>query len=344
MKMIRDVWLVCCLIGLSLLFLTSSAIAASRPTNTLPQISLQVMDLPPLQSYYVLQGKPGTVFNEHIRLQNMNKCSGPVDIYAVDGATSQTSGAVYLDKSAPRSDVGAWTKMNPSRVNIEPVESVVVGFSVTIPKNARSGDHLGGIVAEVEKPQNTAPHTGATFQIKTRSLVIIAIEVHVQGPTVEGLQANGVKIGSTAGYQTVKIGLTNAGNVMLRPSGSLQVFDTQGNRLQNLPLKLDTFLPSSHIDYPVYMQNKALNVGTYKAHVILRYGQNHFLNYTTDFSITAAQLQAIQTTSQPALAHVPILDSTASFTWPILGGLGIILMGLVGFAAFYFGRKGASKK
>ena len=46
------------------------------------------------------------------------------------------------------SDVGAWTRLSVGRVHLRPRQAKVVDFTLRVPRDVRSGDHLGGIVAD----------------------------------------------------------------------------------------------------------------------------------------------------------------------------------------------------
>lgn len=74
--------------------------------------------------------------------------AGSVRLYAVDAATGQNSGAVYLDAEAPRTNVGAWISLEHDTMLLAPGEERTIGFTVVVPATAQPGDHLGALVAQ----------------------------------------------------------------------------------------------------------------------------------------------------------------------------------------------------
>ncbi len=302
-----------------------------------PQFGLQPVLYDPSQpltkSYFIFDRKPGVTVKSQVRVINVGTARGSVSLYAVDATTGQTSGAVYLNHDDPRNDVGAWVTLGVQHLTLNPGQSKIVPFQVTIPNSVRPGQHLGGIVAEnLAQPGSTpTPNPNGktgTFQIKVKNLTIIAVQVNLPGTSVERLAATGVQAGGQNGFQNLLVGLSNTGNVMLKPYGSLQVTNTQGQSVANQSLRLDTFLPQTAINYPVYIKGPALGPGDYQAMLTLMYGHNQVLHYTTKFSITQQQITQVfgSTRTQPPLG-LPGGDFLGLPLWGIiLVGSGLVLL------------------
>ncbi len=240
---------------------------------------------------------------------------------------------VYLNRDDPRNDVGAWVTLSAQHLTLNPGQSKIVSFQVTIPASVRPGQHLGGIVAENLTQLGTTPTPNPngktdTFQIKVKNLTIIAVQVNLPGTSVEKLAATGLQAGGQNGFQNLQVGLSNTGNVMLKPYGSLQVTDAQGKSVVNQSLRLDTFLPQTAINYPVYIKGPALVPGDYQAVLTLMYGHNQVLHYTTKFTITQQQVTQVfgSSPTQPPLG-LPGGDFLGLPLWGlILTGGGLLLL------------------
>ncbi len=107
------------------------------------------------------------------------------------------------------------------------------------------------------------------------------------------MAGTGVQAGGQNGYQQLLLGLSNTGTVMLKPYGSLQVANAQGQFVKNLSLKLDTFLPQTAINYPIAIMGQALGPGDYQAVLSLTYGNSQVLHYTTKFNVTQQQVTQV---------------------------------------------------
>ena len=280
-----------------------------------PQFGLQPVLYDPsnalTKSYFIFDSKPGIVVKSRVRVINSGTARGSVSLYPVDATTGQTSGAVYLNGNDPRKDVGAWLTLGAQELTLDPGQSQIIPFQVTIPSTVRPGQHLGGIVAEnlaqeSNTPTGSAKKNTSTFQINIKNLTIIAVQVNLPGTPVEQLANTGVEAGGENGYQQLLVGLSNTGTVMLKSSGTLQVTDAQGHVLEHFPLKLDTFLPQTSINYPVAITGQALGVGDYSAALDLTYGHGKVLHSISKFSITPEKITQIfssnRTQAPPGLA------------------------------------------
>jgi len=294
------------------------------------------------KSYFILDSKPGIVVKSSVRVTNAGTATGSVALYPVDATTAQTSGAVYLNQNDPRKDVGAWITLATQKLTLNPGQSQIVQFQVTIPSTVRSGQHLGGIVAEnLTLQQNSTQaqngkNTG-TFQITVKNLTIVAVQVNLPGTPVEQLTATKVQAGGANGYQSLLLGLSNTGNVMVKSHGTLQVTNAQGQQVKNYPLTLDTFVPQTSINYPVYIKGQALGPGDYQATLDLTYGQdNKVLHYTTKFSITQQQVAQVFQSSSQTQAPPGLFGggSSAPSPWLLTGG-GLALLLIVGSLLYW---------
>ncbi len=282
---------------------------------------------PVTKSYFVFDTRPGTILHNRVRVTNNGTMAGTVSLYPVDATTGQTSGAVYLSNNDARQDVGAWLTLGTQHLTLAPGQSQIVPFQAVIPKTVRSGQHVGGIVAEI--PTLKSPAKKGALQIYVRNLTIVAVQVNLPGIPIEQLVATGIQPGDANNYQTLLLGLSNTGTMMLKAHGSLQVFDNQEHLLQSQQLNLDTFLPQTAINYPVYIKNQALGVGDYRATLTLTYGHGHILHNTTAFAFTQHQLSQVfksSSTLQLPFGTLPLWQM-------VVGGL-LLVSGL-----FYWGQK-----
>ena len=246
---------------------------------------------PVTKSYFVLSSKAGTTQQNGIRITNTGSATGTVTLYAVDATTGQNSGLVYNPQNAPRNDVGAWIQLEQQQLTLTPGQSQIVPFQVNTPRDAWSGQHIGGIVASSIVQASTQQHN--TFHVNVQNLSIVAVQVTVAGPQTEQLAATDVRAGGANGYQNLLVGLSNTGTTLLKPYGTLQVTDSQGHVRQTIAVKLDTFLPRTTINYPIYMQKTPLTAGTYTVKVQLNYGHQHTLSTTKTLTITSQQIAQV---------------------------------------------------
>lgn len=321
-----------------ILLINALSVAYAHAEGGGPNFSLQPVyydsEDPVSASYFVFNSHPATQVHNSVRVINIGSAPGTVSLYPVDAFTSDVSGTSFRPRSAPLRDVGAWTVLSRNTLTLAPGQSEVVPFQVSIPGHVRPGQHVGGIVAENMTVQDATP---GSLQI-----TIVAVMVNLPGPQTEELTVTGIHNDDASQFQRLLIGLLNTGNMLLQPSGGLKIFDLNGNPLQDIPLKLDTILPQDTINYPVYILHRALPLGEYRASLLLNYGHNHALIYSTFFTISPPPSTGGGLSDLITVRPVQFLRQLAP--WQYVGG-GLILLLLAGIVSYWiFGRYRAVKR
>jgi hypothetical protein len=317
-------------LGAGALVTASTALAAApsfaiRPVTFRPSV-------PATQSYFIFDASPGRTINSLVRVTNAGTATGSALLYPVDAVTGQTSGAVYLSRTARRRDVGRWTRLGVTRVTLAPHESKVVPFTVTVPTSTRPGSHLGGIVAENLAVEGASKGTnGSSFQIRVRHLSIVAVEVDLPGAAVERLGLGAVTTGSAGTFPTAVLALRNRGTVILKPRGSIRIVTSDGRALEQRAFQLDTFVPQTGIHYPVVLR-KRLGAGTYRADVTLTYGHGRVLHAIRTFGVSREQARRWLAGPAAAAASPPAGRGTAILPWLVAGGGIALALAAVVFA------------
>jgi hypothetical protein len=320
------------------------AALAGEPSFALRPVTFNP-DVPATQSYYIIDSKPGARIHTELLVTNVGTVTGTAILYAVDATTGRTSGAVYRSGSAKRRDVGGWVVLSAGRITLGPKESRVVPFSVIVPRGARQGEHVGGIVA-----QNLAVQTGAatpvgkrgsSFQIRLRHLTIVAVEVKLPGRRIERVLVQGVKALTEAGYPAVEIGLRNGGNVIVKPRLRLRITDRGGSTVLDQRRVLDSLVPQTAIGYPVIL-SRSLRPGDYDVDVRLDYGQGvvaHALRplrindtSTKTYTSVAAPVASSDDTNGGSVIDLPWILAAAGLATG-LTGVGLALRARRGGAA-----------
>jgi hypothetical protein len=222
-------------------------------------------------------------------------------------------------------------------------ESQVVSFSVRIPEGTPPGQYLGGLVTQrytktVQPPSGGGSEEGG-FKIKIHALSVLAVQINVPGTQRAGMKLTGIKPGGTPGHQALQLGMANSGNVLTKGRGSLRVVNSGGRQVKRQEFALDTFVPETQIDFPVYVQGKALRPGKYKGTVTVSY-RGKQVRRTFPFQITSSQVkQVFGSTAQSAPPTPSGGGSSDTALIAILAGVAALSVGAAGF--FFFRTRGA---
>lgn len=290
--------------------------------------------------YYVYESAPNSVIHGRVRVVNAGDEAGTASLDAVDAVTGATTGAVYEQSAKHKIDVGTWIALDASQVTLKPGASALVDFTVTVPSDARRGDHLGGIVAAPTETQAAAKgdNSKKSFHVNVVEQAVVAIQIGLPGAARSKLAVRGVKAGGNGGYQTLVLALSNPGELMVKGKGAVQVTDKSGKVVGSQRFNIDTFLPRTRIDYPLVVRGKALLPGSYEATVSLDWGSDQ-LRQAFPFSVSRKDIK--QAFGSEGVAK---LDNKGSGGGG--GGLGLIIAAValalllgVGGSMFWFRRQ-----
>ena len=202
---------------------------------------------------------PGTTIKDWVELYNLSPASEPFQVYATDATgTTLTNSLVYLKVGSQPSDVGSWVAFyeSPTKPGVT-TASFVLGakrgiiepFTITVPSNARPGDHTGGVAAEI-----AVIHSGPNGEQVTQfDRIVLPVLLRVTGPLKAGIQVQSVSTSYSnpvnpfgPGSATISYSVLNTGNV--RISGT-QLVKVSGLFAQSAvtPPHLPTILPGDSV-------------------------------------------------------------------------------------------------
>lgn len=324
---------------LALGLLSSTALAAGggagfslRPIHSDPTE-------PSSRSYFIIDAAPGDVVKSEVLVSNNGTIQGSARIYPVDATTDQTSGATYSAENDARHGVGSWITLGEQEVTLKPGANRTVPFTIAIPPDARPGQHLGGLA--VQNKTVVKSTGGGAIHVNLQTRMVVAVQLNLAGPSFKSVTITNVRPGGDKGYQTVLLGLSNDGTELVKPSGIVTISDAQGEQLQRLPIELDTLVPQTTIEYPVYLTS-ALDIGKYLADVQLDYGGDSAAVYSGEFSVSQEEVARVFASPKPAPLTPPpstvlTMGSNQGQTSPILwwasGAAVLALAGAAGFVA-----------
>jgi hypothetical protein len=320
-------------------FATLVAAAPAAAAQNAPSFALKALGAGH-EGYYVFDGAPGSVVEGTVLLVNAGTAAGTARLDAVDATTGATTGAVYQTVGEPSEDVGAWLSLDRREVTLGPGESTRVGFTVSVPADARRGEHLGGIVAAPLAKDAADDGSGGkdrSFRVDVVNQSILAVQVDLPGEARQLLKVRGVEAGGQPGYQTLVLALSNPGERMVRGTGNVEIL-RGGRAVSRQRFTIDTFLPRTRIDYPLVMRGEALLPGDYQARVVLDWGTGTE-RAELPFSLSRKNIE--QAFGSEGVAKLPGGKDSGggSSVLPlVIGGiLALLLIG--GLAVFYVRRQ-----
>lgn len=201
--------------------------APAAPTDD--QITWSVRPTPtsaePERPNFSFAVKGGDTVKDSIRVRNISPTVLKLKIYASDALNTQSGALDLLRAGEKAKDVGSWTSLEKSSLEIPVAGFVDVPFTMTVPKNGvESGDHTGGIVTSLVSDGVDADGQPVTLdrRLGTRIQVRMAGALH-PALTVTDFKTSydGPKNPVGGGTMHVSYTVKNTGNVRMAAAQKL---------------------------------------------------------------------------------------------------------------------------
>jgi hypothetical protein len=219
-------------------------------------------------NFSLLQPRGGTVDDE-IAVVNLGTKPITLNIYAADAVNSADGTLSLQPGSAKPTDSASWVTFRtptgkgyvvvPARTAKGP-STIIIPFTVRVPKNAAVGDHLMGLVASLVSQGRTPGDRSANVNLEQRIAVRVATRVAgVLNAQLEVADLSARYLGSLSpvgrGTTTVTYTVRNAGNVRLGGKPSINVHGLFGpsfsaSEVPDIPLLLPGYSATVTVEVP----------------------------------------------------------------------------------------------
>lgn len=107
--------------------------------------------------------EPGQVVDDTFAVRNDGAATLTLRVYPADAFTTREGTIDLLPADTASVDSGTWIRLAQEQVTVEPGQTVEVPFTLTVPTEARPGDHPAGIVTSLLSEDD-----GAQVQVDRR--------------------------------------------------------------------------------------------------------------------------------------------------------------------------------
>jgi len=217
--------------------------------------------------------QPGATITDHVAILNRSNQSVAFTIYATDAVGTTAADTLILMRSTQTPvDIGSWVAVaghaGQLRTIIPADKGVIEPVRISVPRNARPGDHTGALFAAVSF--NARAKNGAVVSEEHR--IGVPMYLRVTGPLTLGLRVEGVSVGARSTFSPVGSSATsvtytvrNTGNVRLAGTALASVSGLFGSRSTGSK-PLPTVLPGDSVRITV-MPGSLYPFGSITAHV-----------------------------------------------------------------------------
>ena len=220
---------------------------------------------------------PGEVREYEFEIENLNANEETFFVFKrnISGVTG--GGApIFADSDLERTgfELVDWIQLPISEVTLGPGEGQKFNFTMSVPSDASPGSHFGGIFISAEPPE--IENSGAAVGYQVANIV----SIRVSGEAVESASIRQFSTGKFLyGSQNVdfNIRIENAGNVLVRPTGPLEITNSLGRNVGTVNFNQDRagVFPGETREFAdVNWLGDGIGFGRYEARVTPVYGED----------------------------------------------------------------------
>tara|TARA_B100000508_G_scaffold91716_1_gene71548 strand:+ start:16473 stop:17561 length:1089 start_codon:yes stop_codon:yes gene_type:complete len=182
---------------------------------------------------------PGTVKEYEVEVENKDGREQTFYLFTRNIADIDAGGVpIFAPSNFERTcfELAEWLTLPITQVTIPGRSATSVAFTLAVPDSASPGSHFGGVFVSVEPPEIENSGAAVGYQVAT------PVSIRVSGEAVE--RANIRQFSTTKflyGSQNVdfKIRIENTGNVLVRPTGPLEIKNMLGNKVASFTFNED---------------------------------------------------------------------------------------------------------
>lgn len=165
----------------------------------------------------------GETMTDRIAVQNLGEQTATFSLSAADGFTTRSGRFDMLASDEESVDSGTWIEI-ADEVTVEPGESVIVPFTITVPDLAEPGDHPAGVAASVVTTQSSGDGTNLGVESRVGVKVITRVKGELE-PALEisnvSAEYHGTWNPLRPGQVTATFELANVGNTRISAEGNV---------------------------------------------------------------------------------------------------------------------------
>lgn len=226
------------------------------------------VDDPRARQYIVDHVAPGTTISRRVEVSNDTTTAQVIQLYGAAGSIEE--GNFRFGDGRAASDLISWTTVDPPTVSPPPGEKSLATVTIAVPPEASAGERYGVVWAELPP---AVPEGGGIAAVN-RVGVRIYLSVGEGGEPASDFSITSFEARrDPEGNPVVAATVHNTGGRALDLSGDLRLTDGPGGlSTKSFPAELGTTLGIGQTEPVLVTLDRAIPVGPWKAHIVLRSG------------------------------------------------------------------------
>ena len=184
--------------------------------------------------YFTVNATPGSTTELVAVLGNAGDQPVELRTFASNAVTLVNGGFGVEDEDSEPEGPTTWLNYSTETYEFGPNEGIERSFTVTVPEDTAPGEYITGISLQTAEPVEI-PGSTMFNQIIRKSIAVFII---VEGETTAGFDLGTPEILTTTEGGQLNIPVTNTGDVLVRPSGTVTLTNAEGEEVFSAELTM----------------------------------------------------------------------------------------------------------
>lgn len=175
-------------------------------------------------TFVTIEVQDGSDVNVRVVLGNAGNIEQTLRVYAIPADSGDHGGFVMKPYGTEPDVQTGWLVFPEQQFTFQPGEGTVLDVAVQVPKGTPAGEYVTSITAEQSEPFEIE----GTEQVNQRVRWGLPVLIVVQGERNASFTVDDVSLEARGSRLVANVGITNTGNVTVRPVGEARLMDASG--------------------------------------------------------------------------------------------------------------------
>jgi hypothetical protein len=202
-----------------------------------------------------LELKPGESASFSARINTEGTEHASLIAFVGNAVNPVNGGFAVADIDTERTGPATWFSIDTESFELDPGAAESLTASVTVPENTPPGQYIAGLIVQTAEPLGSdQPQEGFGLLPIIRSAM--AIQITVPGPVTAGFELGAPTMTIQNDTPVVSAPITNTGNVLVKPAGTLSVSSPDGTVLVSSPIEMGSVYMGNSTSVQVSLPNQ----------------------------------------------------------------------------------------
>jgi hypothetical protein len=226
---------------------------------------------------------PGDKYSGRILVKNIGDSTVSTRAYQNDYSfTSDNKKYFNPPGTSPRSNA-SWIFISPTQFAIPPKEMMIVNYEINVPNDQKLAGTFWSIIMIEEISSLTPSFVQKQIGIQVRQRYGIQISSSIGDSTNISVNIFNKTINLRDSLRNLSVDIKNTGDVLIKPSVWLDVYDTSGKLVGNIKSDKNRIYPETSVRYAFNIS--PLLQGSYNGIVVVDCGGEHVFGMNCTFKI-----------------------------------------------------------